>query len=127
MLHKVLSEYLSAVEIYVTRLENAHVERYEEERITHQRANLRIRIRFLNGYLIEINEGIVMVEGQLRHLGYRYHFQDDSNNLVFRYDDTPHFPELETSPHHKHIIGNVLPARKPSVQEIIEEANRLIK
>nr|WP_253881088.1 MULTISPECIES: DUF6516 family protein [Microcystis] len=39
----------------------------------------------------------------MEFLDYRYHFQDEQNNLVFRYDSTPHFPNLSTFPHHKHL------------------------
>lgn len=32
---------------------------------------------------------------------YRYHYQR-SDGPVVTYDDTPHHPELETFPHHRH-------------------------
>jgi hypothetical protein len=36
---------------------------------------------------------------------YAYHYQTVSGNLIFRYDNTSHFPALSGFPHHKH-IGN---------------------
>ena len=64
-----------------------------------------------------------LVDPYVEHLSYRYHFQDGQNNLVFRYDNTPHFQEIETFLHHKHIQNKVIAADKPSTLHIIEEAS----
>lgn len=55
-------------------------------------------------------------------LGYRYHCQDDANRLLFRYDDTPHFPDLDTFPHHKHIGQIVISHEKPRLIDALHEA-----
>ena len=49
--------------------------------------------------------------------------------LVFRYDNTPHFPTLPTSPHHKHEISdaNVMAATPPDLQTILAEIQNLIE
>ncbi len=125
MLLDLLSRYLGDVAIDVRKLENAKVERYEEESLSANRVNLRIRIRFLSGYLLELNESAIVEAGHIRHLGYRYHFQNIENNLVFRYDDTPHFPEIDSFPHHKHLKDNVVAVDKPSILKVIEEARLL--
>ncbi len=52
MLRDLLSEHLCAVEAIVRKLKGVYVERYEEEIITDNRVNLRIRIRFKSGYLL---------------------------------------------------------------------------
>ncbi len=55
MLLDALSQYLAQIEASVRTLKNAYIERYEEEIITTDRINLRVRIRFQNGYLLEMN------------------------------------------------------------------------
>ena len=125
MLHEVLSQYFEDIDDSIRKLENANVERYEEEVLTSSRANLRIRVRFLSGHLLEVNEAIVIVKDQLKHLGYRYHFQDQENNLIFRYDNTPHFPELKSFPHHKHLINKVEDSDAPLILNVITEAKLL--
>ena len=125
MLHDILSQYLADIENSIQRLESANVERYEEEVLTSSRANLRIRVRFLTGHLLEVNEAIVIEANQIKHLGYRYHFQDQQNNLIFRYDNTPHFPDLKSFPHHKHIKNNVEDSDEPLILNAIEEAKLL--
>ena len=125
MLLDLLSQYLGDVAAYLRELENTKVERYEEEILAVNRVNLRIRIRFLSGYLLELNEAAIVEAEHIRHLGYRYHFQNSQNNLVFRYDNTPHFPEINSFPHHKHFKDNIVAVDKPSILEVIEEARLL--
>ncbi len=122
MLLNELAQYLGDIENAVRRIQNANVERYEEEILSYDRINLRIRIRFANGYLLEMNEAVIVENGQVSHLGYRYHFQDQDNRLVFRYDDAPHFPNLPSFPHHKHTPITVEAAQKPSIIEVINAA-----
>lgn len=65
------------------RCGTAYVEHYTEEILTPERANLRIRIRFEQGQLLEINEAVLIVEVNLVPLDYRYHYQDEHNRLNF--------------------------------------------
>jgi len=125
MLHEILSLYLESIEALIRNLKDAYLERYEEEILSSNRINLRIRIRFKTGYLFELNEAAIVVAGQFKRLNYRYHFQDSQNNLVFRYDNTPHFPNLDSFPHHKHLSNAVIPSEEPSAITAIEEAKRL--
>jgi hypothetical protein len=126
MLHSLLTQYLREIETAVQAITNCHVERYQEEILSSDRANLRIRIRFSNGCLLEINEAVVVENQTLQTLGYRYHLQDSQNRLIFRYDDTPHFPNLPTSPHHKHEPAQVIATAKPTVVKVLEESLSLI-
>jgi hypothetical protein len=45
---------------------------------------------------------VIVTDHILTFLDYRYHCQDQQNSLIFRYDSTPHFPNLSSFPHHKH-------------------------
>lgn len=121
MLHDQLRRHLEEVQSSIGTLENAYVERYQEEILTPHRVNLRIRIRFSEGSLLELTEAVVVETELLRHLGYRYHFQDQENRFLFRYDNTPHFPELDSFPHHKHRENDVKSYEKPSIPKIVEE------
>lgn len=126
MLHKTLSEYLNHVETLVHHLDDVYVERYEEEILTFDRVNLRIRIRYTQGYLLELHEAVVLEQSQLKHLDYRYHLQNSSNQMIFRYDSAPHFPDLPNFPHHKHLPKNVISVKKPSIAEILQEVEILV-
>ena len=84
MLLNILSDYLNQIEQAVLMYSNVYVERYEEEILTPNRANIRIRLRFHQTHLLEINEAIVIADHQLQFLDYRYHFQNEHNHLIFR-------------------------------------------
>lgn len=120
--HSRLAGYLGRVEAALAGLRGAYVESYIEEFLTPGRANVRIRVRFSNGRLLEVNEAVAVVGGVLSHLDYRYHCQGPDNALVFRYDSTPHFPGLPGFPRHKHLPGETLPAPRPQVAEVLAEA-----
>lgn len=121
LLHDSLERYFTAVEAAVVQLP-AYTESYVEEILTAERANLRIRLRFQNGVLLEINEAFIVENGTLKTLGYRYHLQDASSELLFRYDNTPHFPDLPSFPHHKHLRDGVVASNKPDLLDVLQEA-----
>ena len=122
MLHDLLIQYLGNIESAVQNLDNVYIERYDEEILTSDRVNLRIRVRFAEGHLLELNEAVVVEGGSIRNLGYRYHFQNTKSGLVFRYDNTPHYPYLRSYPHHKHLSNDVIPSEKPSILAVVSEA-----
>ena len=59
MLHDTLLKYLEQIESAVHELEDVYIELFEEEILTPERVNLRIRVRFYNGCLLEINESVI--------------------------------------------------------------------
>jgi hypothetical protein len=120
-LHDLLDAYLNLIEATVTALP-AYAESYVEEVVTSERINLRIRLRFDSGNLLEINEAVTVEADTLAALGYRYHCQNKANVLIFRYDDTPHFPTLPTFPHHKHTRDSVIAHNKPKLRDVLHEA-----
>lgn len=122
MLHEKIQAYLSGIEVVVQDLKDAYVERYEEEILGNARVNLRLRIRFQSGAMLEVSEAVIVEEKTIHHLGFRYHFQDPSNELVFRYDNTPHFPDLSGYPEHKHTDEGVRGCERPALVSVIAVA-----
>ncbi|MEH1862441.1 MAG: DUF6516 family protein [Nostoc sp.] len=98
MSRKVIQAYLDEVEQVLLNCSNTYVEEYSAIILTTERANLRIRIRFALKYLLAVSEALVIVDNQITYIDYRYHFQDEQNSLIFRYDGTPHFPNLPPAP-----------------------------
>lgn len=121
MPHDALLRYLEEIEDAVGGLPDAYLELNEEEFLSNDRVNLKIRVRFYNGFLLELNEAVI-VQDKLEHLGYRYHFQGKNSELIFRYDNTPHFPGLPHFPHQKHCPSGTEPSRSPSILKAIAEA-----
>ena len=79
MLHKQLSLYLDTVGSILDAIDNGYVEVWQEEILNSLRANIPIRIRYLNGFLLEINEAVFIEDDRILHLNYRYHFKNSLN------------------------------------------------
>ncbi|WP_442949561.1 toxin TumE [Nostoc sp.] len=86
-----------------------------------------MRIRFALKYLLAVSEAFVIVDNQITYIDYRYHFQDEQNSLIFHYDSTPHFPNLPTFPHHKHLFDNVIACEKPHIADVLQEVMEFFK
>ncbi|HYA42574.1 MAG TPA: DUF6516 family protein [Syntrophobacteraceae bacterium] len=124
MSHDILDRYLRNIEQAVRTLAGAHVECYQEEFVSANRLNLKLRIRFQSGHLFEVSEAVIVERGKREHLRYRYHFQDALNNIVFRYDNVPHFTKLDSFPHHRHTREGVLQTSRPELSDVIKEVRR---
>ncbi|TAH48007.1 MAG: hypothetical protein EYC68_22645 [Chloroflexota bacterium] len=79
-------------------------------------------IYFADGSRLHVRE-FVNTEFGIERVSYAYHYQSEDGALVFRYDDTAHFPDLSTFPHHKHVNReeNVIAAAPPDLASVIAE------
>jgi hypothetical protein len=71
-----LYTYLQQVRQAIETFPGARVERYRAELLTASRANLRIRLRLPDNSSLEISEALVVQEGTLTWLSYRYHLAE---------------------------------------------------
>jgi len=83
---------------------------------------------FKDGSCLHFSEFVQVKSG---HPVYRYMYAfqyiDSGGILIFRYDDSKHFPNLPTAPHHKHIGENeVVAANAPDLQTVLKEIEALI-
>jgi len=125
MSRSVLLAYFEDIEQQLFALPNLYFEQFNATILTAERANLKLRLRFKGRYLLAISEALQVVDGQITQIDYRYHFQDENNQVIFRYDSTPHFPDLPTFPHHKHLPETVISAEKPALTQVFQEASTL--
>lgn len=65
-------------------------------------------------------------EGQRRK--YSFHWQDSEENLLIRWDNAPHWPDVDTYPHHKRVstANHVEPSEETELREVLEEIARRI-
>ncbi|MBC8434273.1 MAG: hypothetical protein H8D96_20380 [Desulfobacterales bacterium] len=91
--------------------------------------NIRIRaqITFVDNSVLFIRQ-VVLGESTFK---YAYHWQDQRGNLICRWDNSPHWPEIATYPHHKHIIVRsqivVTETRGGDLDQVFEEIARAIR
>jgi hypothetical protein len=121
MSHNLIHEYLDQIEELLRDVPNTYIEQFYVTILGNDRANLRLRIRFNLTYLLAVSEIILIENDRITYLDYRYHFQDGQNMLILRYDNTPHFPDLSSFPHHKHLVHTVIECQKPTLEEVLQE------
>jgi hypothetical protein len=115
-------DYFDQIDQLLEAYSDVYVENYNATILSSERANLKLRLRFYFQYLLSISEALVVVDDQITAIDYRYHFQDGQNNLIFRYDNTPHFPNLSSFPHHKHLVDRVIACGQPNIAMVIQDA-----
>ncbi len=86
------------------------------------------QLSFYDASLLEAAETVRLEDGDIIKDRYSYHYQKSNGDLVFRYDNAPHHPEIETFPHHKHVESddNVIASQPPDVSEVLVEIDGVI-
>jgi len=77
------------------------------------------KIVFENGHLLEFTE--VVDTEQTRKVKYRYHYMDEKQSLIFRYDNAPHHKEVKTFPHHRHSPREITEGDEPDLYGVLME------
>lgn len=113
-----VSEYLSRVKALIVL--NPRIVQWEivREEVQGDRAFFRYRLNLRDGGLLEIFELVHIIDGKVQIKKYSFHWQDAMGNLIKRWDNAAHHPEVETYPHHVHNGSDVLP-HKPVCAEVI--------
>ena len=76
-------------------------------------------LEFLQGSQLFFREYVDLQES-IEKLSYSFHYQDQYNNLIFRYDNAQHKPDLGYS-EHKHIRDKIMPSKIPEIEQVILE------
>lgn len=126
MPRNILRDYFDEIEQLLLNGRNTYVEQFSAIILNPERANLRLRVRFELKYLLAVSEALIVVDDRVSPIDYRYHFQDDQNNLIFRYDSTPHFPDLVSFPHHKHLPNEVIACENPDLEQVLQEVMEIV-
>ena len=106
--------------------ENRKVGRLERPIIflafTETLGTLRCDFVLWNGSELTINESIDTTAGYPDKTDYSYHYVREGQN-IFRYDSAPHYPEIATFPHHKHMGAREEPvsAAPPTLSAVFAE------
>ena len=86
------------------------------------RGFVRGALMFVDGSTLHVRE-FVKVGQIVERLTYAYHYMDADQRLIFRYDNTDHFPQLPTHPHHKHegAENKVVVSPAPTLADVLSE------
>ncbi len=93
---------------------------------TNRSGLIRGDLYFLDGSRLYFRE-LVDIQETIVRLMYSYHYQASDQRMIFRYDDTPHHPELTGFPHHKHndLETNVTASAPPNFIQVLAEIERI--
>lgn len=65
--------------------------------------HFRARVTFTDNSQLEFSEFAEQnVDDKIQVVTYSYHWSDENDNVIRRWDNTPHFPKLKNFPHHIH-------------------------
>lgn len=76
-------------------------------------------LEFSQGSRLFFKEYIDLQES-IEKLSYSFHYQDYENNLIFRYDNAKHKPDLGYT-NHKHIKNKIIKSETPNIEQVILE------
>ena len=78
---------------------------------------------FVEGNIVFFNETVLefTVSISPERERYRYQYMTSDHTLIFRYDNVPHFRNMSTFPHHKHVPDNVVESQPVTLRQVIEE------
>jgi len=88
------------------------IEMIDEERVQ----LLRLRADLIDGSLLYVREAIFPHTSK-----YSYHWQTRTGEMLLRWDNAPHHPEIPTHPHHKHDGEQISPAARVSIEDVLAE------
>ncbi|MGQ9627004.1 MAG: toxin-antitoxin system TumE family protein [Anaerolineae bacterium] len=98
--------------------------------VSESEGRIRGRVTFYDGSFLEFGETVEVRGGarrrmDVRKIWYKYHYQR-GENLIFRYDNSPHHTDLPTFPHHKHIGDRIEPAAPPDLSDVLREIDAIL-
>ena len=93
------------------------------ERLTLVDGYLRARLTLVNGSRLEFSEYMQRSPaGEITVITYSYHWANADNELITRWDNTPHFPDLPGFPDHVHegVTEEVLSGQPMSIFVVLD-------
>lgn len=93
------------------------------ERSTLVDGHLRVRLTLKNGSHLEFSEYIQRSpDGEIAVITYSYHWADAGDQLIKRWDNAPHFPDLPGFPNHIHdgVTGEVTAGEPMNIFAVLE-------
>jgi hypothetical protein len=87
---------------------------------------LKGNVMFVDSSILEIAMFVSETRNGIAVDKYRLHYMKRSGQMLFRYDNAHHHPEITSYPHHKHIPGNVIPSAEPSLKDVLKEISATI-
>jgi len=118
-----ISAYLAAVQALLERFAATNFvadARLNSESQPGEQAYLSGVIVFIDGSDLHFSEFLDANEAVIQKLMYSYHYQDQNKQLILRYDNARHRPQLPYT-EHKHSSDSIIQHSAPTLEIILEE------
>lgn len=115
-----IEQYFAQLEEIINACESIRAKSIYKEIRSEYIGYFKAELHFQNSSSLYIREFVFARSGIFKYT-YSYHCQDAGNSLVFRYDNTRHFPGLPNFPHHKHTLEGVVSVSEPDLQSALDE------
>ncbi|PXF59785.1 MAG: hypothetical protein C4B59_10810 [Candidatus Methanogaster sp.] len=96
------------------------------EEIGGQEGYLRVIIGLPDDSVIHCFE-YVLFDGSIGISKYSFHWQDVTGNLICRWDNDPHHPELDNFPYHAHTKDKVSASSEMDIRKVLSEAKAVLE
>jgi len=121
-----ITSYFRRINNWIARCRAIETQVVHAEKRTPVEGYLRGELGFKDGSRLHFRE-LVTTEPSTSLVSYTYQYMQADGKLIFRYDDTDHFPNLPGAPHHKHLgETEVIAVQPPSLQTVLQEIEGLI-
>ena len=121
-MNRLIEQYFNQIELRM--VESPAISNYDiiRKEISDSDGKIRVRITTSNNDLADLFEYMNEVNGRIEVKKYHFHWQDENNQLIQRWDNAPHHKELDNFPHHIHFPDKVVSAdRIPDILYVIGE------
>jgi len=81
---------------------------------------LKGKLELIDGSILYFIEYFEIQENTANRLKYKYQWQSKKGNLICRWDNVPHYPDLDTFPHHMHDKNGVYASSDMDLKNIID-------
>ncbi|MBI2502944.1 MAG: hypothetical protein HYW07_06885 [Candidatus Latescibacteria bacterium] len=121
-----IRQYFDAIETCLIESPVIVSYRILSQEVTPVDGKLRIKAETSNGGQAEFFVYVAESAGDIHTLKYSFHWQDAQGQLIRRWDNAPHFPDLLNTPHHVHEADGTVSelAHIPEFSLVIEEMER---
>jgi hypothetical protein len=88
------------------------------DEISEEECYIRGVLTLNGGYELHIAEYVV-TGPEFKREKYRFHLQSTDANMIARWDNAPHHPEVETHPNHLHLGEKIKPSPSIDISQVL--------
>jgi hypothetical protein len=127
-MNQLIHDYFDAIETRLIASPIVAVFDVIRREVTSTDGKIRIRATLTDGGLLELFEYVVEDQGQLNTQKYSFHWQNAKEELIHRWDNVNHYPDLPNAPHHMHQAdGSVQPVPDvPGTMSILDRVENML-